>query len=194
MPSPRDRFEIHPDRQPSSRALDGEDWIEARAGGLEAPILARVGRSRDGRPIITGLMIGEFDDGEITADTLRAIRPRALLAQLFEDFDPGEPPTLPSAAEGELPDMLDDDQLAWGLMHEHVSSPAREQAPEQEAVTPARGPSLDQLNQFVEVYQREWKRLPNRAMTSTAEAMSISLPTAHRWAKRCRDRGLLPPK
>ncbi|WIX99333.1 hypothetical protein QRX60_35530 [Amycolatopsis mongoliensis] len=194
MPSPRDRFEIYPDRQPSSRALDGDDWIEARAGGLEAPILARVGRSRDGRPVITGLMIGEFDDGEITADTLRAIRPRALLAQLFEDFDPGEPPSPATAAEGELPDLLDDDLMTWGLMQEHVSSPAREQAPDQMAVTPPRGPSLDQLRRFAEVYQREWERFPHRAMTATAEAMTISRPTANRWAKQCRERGLLPPK
>lgn len=193
MSSPRDRFEIYPDRQPASSALDGDDWIEARAGGLEAPILARIGRSQDGRPIITGLMIGEFDDGEITADTLRALRPRALLAQLFEDFAPGEPPAPPAAAEdGQLPDMLE--QVEWGLMQEHVWAPAREQAPEQEAVTPPRGPSLDQLRQFAEVYQREWERFPSRAMTSTAEAMSISRPTANRWAKRCREHGLLPPK
>jgi hypothetical protein len=194
MPSPRDRFEIYPDRQPSSRALDGNDWIEARAGGLETPILARIGRNRDGRPIITGLMIGEFDDGEITADTLRAIRPRALLEQLFEGFDADEPPGLTTpAAEGELPDLLE--QVEWGLMQEHVWSPAREQAVDQQQTTPARGPSQDQLREFAAIY-RERLADPGRArpMTATAEAMRISRPTANRWAKLCRDRGLLPPK
>jgi len=154
-------------------------WQRVTGGGLSTPLLVRIGQGRDGRPVVNGLIIGaEEPPPEITTDSLRSIRLGALLAQLFENFDPENPPTW----EDGIPD-----QVEWGLIHEHVWRPAVRSG------ASSRGPSDAELDRFARTYQREFIRNRRRAMTATAEEMGISRATANRWAERCRDRGYLPP-
>ncbi|GGM67078.1 hypothetical protein GCM10012275_42000 [Longimycelium tulufanense] len=190
-----ERFEFHTEHIPDDDLITRGPWIEASAGGLDAPILVRVGKSADGRPVITGLIIGEYEDKEITSDTLRKIRVGALLSQLFEGFDPDTPPGLTSPdAEGFSEDL--GAQIDWGLMHEHVWHPAQDAdpRPRQLAEARSRGPSDDDLRAFAKTYHRELMRNPRRAMTATARALNISRATANRWADACRGNGYLPPK
>ncbi|GAA4682233.1 hypothetical protein Prum_053520 [Phytohabitans rumicis] len=155
-------------------------WHRVTGGGLPFPVLIRIGKARDERPFVSGLIVGDGEPVEVTPDTLRTIRIGAILAQLFEGFDPTRPPRW----EADLAD-----QVAWGLMYEQVWRPA----PVVDAGA-GRGPTDGDLQRFAQVYQRERVRNPRRAMAATAEALNISVATAHRRATLCRERRYLPPK
>ena len=179
---PEDEFQFLPDSRPSEEEFDGESWTWVRGGGLEQPLYARIGWSADGRPVITGLLLGAGGGAEITSSTLRSVRVGALLEQLFAGF------TLDSFPKyGDL-----DDELEWALMQQTYVAGAPKLPDDSRAA--ARGAGNELLADFARRYSEEIVRNPRRAMTTTAEAFHISRATANRWAERCRDIGLLPPR
>jgi hypothetical protein len=168
------------EQTPSTELAENDAWVRVTGGGLDIPVLVRVAYGRDGRPMMTGLIIGNDGPAEITADTLRHIRIGALLEQLTAGFSPHDPP------------LVDDlrAQTEWGLMHEFTRrSPPP--APEQ---TRSRGPSDAELRHFAEVYRTEVRRNRRRAMSATAEEVGVSRATANRWAAQCRKYGYLDRK
>ena len=195
MPPP-DRFLFNMESDPDPDVLEQGRWIEVEGGGMSDPIFVRIGRSPDDRPIITGLLMGQYSDAEITADTLRDIRPRPLLTQLFEDFDHDKPPVWPSNLTEITPNDVHE-SILWGLMYRDVWLPAeKQQGPgaKPKKAPGSRGPSTEDLRKFAKTYLRERRHNPGRAMTATAEAMRVSRATANRWAALCREQRLLPPK
>jgi hypothetical protein len=174
------RFEFIMEYMLDPEVLEYPAWINVVGGGLTTPIAVRVGKDRDGRPIISGLIVGDRSPTEITSDSLRAIRVGAILKQLFEGFDPSSPPKF-HADLG--------DQIEWHLMHEHVwkGSALVESAT-------GRGPSSAELKRFADIYRQELVRDRNRAIAATANILNISPATAHRRVAACRAQGLLPPK
>lgn len=177
------RFQFDMDWLADDDLLIGHKWHRVTGGGLALPVLVRIGKTADGRPVVSGLIVGEAGPVEVTPDALRSIRIGAILAQLFEDFDPDGPP----GWEADL-----GDQVAWGLMHQDVWQPAQPVSDGSDST--GRGPSDADLRRFAQAYQRELVRQPRRAMAAAAEALNISVATAHRWAAQCRKRGYLAPK
>jgi hypothetical protein len=176
----KDRFSFGMEYVPDTDQFTSSAWIRVTGGNLETPIAIRVGRDRGGRPMICGLVVGDGSPVEITSDALRKIRVGGMLKQLFEGFDPANPPTMYSDLG---------DRIEWGLMHEHVWKGA-----EPVESDTARGPDTEELRRFAEVYQQERVRNRNRAIAATANVLNISPATAHRRVAACRAKGLLPPK
>ncbi|MEV6817917.1 hypothetical protein AB0M72_04090 [Nocardiopsis dassonvillei] len=172
-----DRFSFDMEQTPSEETAESDAWVRVTGGGLDTPVLVRVAYGRDGRPIMTGLIIGDDGPAEITADTLRRIRIGALLEQLTTGFDPSEPPPWDDLRA----------QTEWGLMHEFT----RRSPPPMPQQSRTRGPSDDELRHFAEVYRTEVRRNRRRAMTATAESVGVSRATANRWAQQCRKYGYL---
>ncbi|WP_300267459.1 hypothetical protein [Microbacterium sp.] len=103
-----------------------------------------------------------------------------MLEQLFKGFDDAPPPD---------PDDLDA-QIVSGLMQQTYDLGAPRLAAESR--TSGRGAKHDALKSFADRYRVEFERNPRRAMTATAEALHMSRATANRWARKCRDVGMLP--
>ncbi|WP_344163804.1 hypothetical protein [Nocardiopsis rhodophaea] len=175
-----DRFSFEMEYAPGEELVESYDWVRVSGGGLAVPILVRVAYGRDGRPIMTGLIIGDDGPAEITADTLRSIRVGALMEQLFEGFDPG----------GRPPADDFDAEVTWALMYDFTHRTPAPPPPERRQGR-SRGPTDEELQHFAEVYRREIRRSPRRAMTATAESVGVSRATANRWAKLCREQGYL---
>ena len=176
-------YSFMPMESPNWDDLGEDEWTRVEGGGLPAAIYIRVELSRDGKPMITGMILGgAWPRNEISANTLRDIKPREILTELFSHFDPSAPP---NSEEWE-------ESITWGLMHE-VYMMRLPRVPVDSVST--RGASTsDRLAEFAEVYLREMRLQPRRAMTATAKAMNISRATANRWAAMARARGLLASK
>lgn len=176
-------YSFMPMDSPNWDSLGEDEWTRVEGGSLPAAIYIRVELSRDGKPVITGLVLGAaWPRAEITANSLRDIKPREILAALFSTYDPSNPPPLEEWAEA----------VTWGLMHE-VYMMNTPQAPFDSQSSRGAGTS-DRIVEFASIYRREMRVQPKRAMTATAKAMNISRATANRWAARARDLGLLAPR
>lgn len=179
-------YSFTPISSPNWEDLDDDEWTRVEGGGLPAPIYVRVKLTRDGRTAIDGLILGAaWPRAEITANTLRVVRPRELLDALFANFDPSRPVRAADLDEWE-------ESVTWGLVQEvfMMRTP-----PIQADSAGARGAvTTDRLHQFADVYLRELRVNPRKAMTTTAATMNISRATANRWADRARAQGLLPEK
>jgi hypothetical protein len=176
-------LEAAPGVEPSWSSLDEDDtWTRVAGGTLEAPIYIRIAKTKDGRGVINGLLIGgAWPREQITANTLRSIKIGEILEKVFDGWDINTPP--------DYDDL--EDQVSWGLMHETFVRQA-ETIPSDSRAGSRSAPS-DQLEEFARAYLTQRGRNAYRAMTATAKEFSISRATANRWAARCRDRGLLPP-
>lgn len=141
------------------------------------PVWLRIHQSADGRYVITGLVLGEESPTpqEVTSQTLRQIKLRDIMLDVFADFDPDAPPK------------------GWPKFENLVAMVAKANA-EIGFVAKAekRGPDAETLRAFAETYRAELARQPQRAMTAAAKEHNISRATAHRWAAECRELGLLP--
>jgi hypothetical protein len=165
------------DPEPYPHSTPGGPWLRASGGDLPAPVEVRVHRHADGRYVLTGLLIGEWQPEEITSQTLRQIRPGNILAALFADFDPDQPQALPFA---EFPAAV---RLAADINADMAGKIASSHT---------RRPDQETLKSFARTYQIELARRPRRAMTAAAKAHNISRATANRWAALCRQHGYLP--
>lgn len=152
-------------------------WVSVTGDELPMPVWLRIHQSVDGRFVITGLQLGEESPApnEITSQTLRQIRLREIMADLFKDYDP-ETPLDPRKFETLIGAVAKANAEAAGLVAKRVP----------------RGPDDAALRAFADTYRTELARQPQRAMTAAAKAHNISRATAHRWAVECRKRGLLP--
>lgn len=168
-------FSWHPDF--SRSALPPGAWVQVRGGDLPFPIELRIHQDTEGRYVVTGLLIGEqFEPREITALSLRRIKLTEILAHLFADFDPDDPPAWTVAAGVAL---VAEGNASLGRFGKGL---------------PARGPDDETLRAFAHTYRTEQARSPRRAMSAAAEAHGISRATANRWAHLCRQLGYLPGK
>lgn len=146
-------------------------------GDLPMPVSLRIHQATDGRFVATGLLMGdEFAPTEISSQTLREIKLRELLASLFKDYNPDDPPHW--AKFGSLVAMMAKTSAKAG----HVA----ERRP--------RGPDNEALQSFARTYLAELARQPRRAMSAAAKAHDVSRATANRWAQECRQLGYLPHK
>ncbi len=162
--------------------LGEDEWTRVEGGELPAPVYLRIELSGDGKPVITGMVLGaSWPRREITANTLRSIRPREILTELFAEYDPAKPPPYEDWEES----------ITWGLMHEVYMMRLPRLPIESSA---ARGAaSSDRLEEFARTYLYQLRIKPKSAMTDTAKALNISRATANRWAAAARERGLLAP-
>ncbi len=160
-----------------------DEWTRVEGGGLSAPIYIRIVKTSDGKVAIDGLMIGgSWPRPEVTANSLREIRPREILNALFAEFDPFSPPDYEDWEES----------ITWGLMNEVYMMRLPRSPIESAGVRGAA--TVDRLEEFSRRYTAEVATRPKGAMSATAKAMNISRATAHRWADQARAKGLLPPK
>ncbi|TFD13855.1 hypothetical protein E3T35_03730 [Cryobacterium sp. TMT1-2-2] len=167
--------------------LAGRDWhavddTEGHAGRL----FVRVSKAADGRPVITGL---HMSGSEITANTLRAIQPAAILRTLTWREDGGAPPR----SVGEVSPMTGLARFE-GVADEISAISEATDATQEQSQRGSRAPRREHLVRFAEVYRRHLQESPYNAMTLTARELLMHRATAHRWRDKCRELGLLDQK
>jgi hypothetical protein len=81
-------------------------WIAVRGGGLPVPVVVRIDQTRDGRFMVTGLLIGLDERREVTWTTLRQIKPATILSNIFAGWDPRIP-------EKALSEALERPDFSW---------------------------------------------------------------------------------
>ncbi|MDQ0576468.1 hypothetical protein [Agromyces albus] len=179
-------YEFAPDSRPPAEAFEEESWTHVSGGGLPAPIYIRVSRAANGRPVVTGLVVGAtWPNAEITADVLRSIRLGEIVRELHKGFSPTEVPPYDDFRA----------QIEWALMHQtYVEGAATLTEPSRAF----RGDE-ERLRVFARTYQANIVRSPRSPMAATLrdlenrqEFLKISRATLYRWLERCRDLGLLP--
>lgn len=163
-------------------------WIAVNSRDLPCPVRLRLRRGRGGKVAVTGLVVGERGETEITSETLRAIKLADITAALFDHFDPASPPAEPDRAtwSGKPEDywIAQGEWMSYWLFKELVYDAATE-------MHAARVESAE-LEAFARVYARHLASQPHRAMTATADELHISRATANRRVRKCRELGLLP--
>lgn len=175
---------------PDDTTLHG-DWYAVRgisertrpAGDL----LVRVGRSTDGRLILTGLLMAS--EGEITANTLRAIQPAKIVQTIAWREHGGEPPRAVGPAIG--PTGL---HRFEGVAMEFEAITANAPAVDDEAKRGRRGPSRSDLEHFAHVYLGFYRAGKSDPVKQTTRALNISRATAHRRIDQARALGIIPPR
>lgn len=205
----------------TNHALPGA-WMTLRGGPLPVPICMRIDRAEDGRYIITGLLIGLHSRDEITWETLRSIRPAALLAMIFSGIDPREPwhalaqrrdlvdvERMPGE-EFDLDAWLRDDEdlpkydadaarefarytAAMVLWGWDGDNPSDRKRPVRPAYEPRASAATD-LARVAAVYERHYAATPRRATTATARELNVSRATVLRRLKEARRQGILAEK
>lgn len=170
-------------------------WVAVAGGDLPCMLRVRLARSRSGRVKVTGLVVGDDGAHEVTSDTLRAIRLADITQALLERFRAGVPPfpdDAASAAKGGVSarvaafrDARSTYEAYW--LFKELIDDALPESPDAVSENAA-------LRDFAEVYRRNLREQPRRAMTATAAELHISRATANRRADEARRRGLLPPK
>jgi hypothetical protein len=166
---------------PVLHGMDGI-WLTLKDGPLPVPITVRIDRTKEGRFIITGLVIGlrESDRREITWETMRQIRLAAVLEELFAGWDPMNPARLARSRRGQTLLVL------WELLGRGLPDVQLEDRPRRHAAA--------DLRKFAEVYLRNLAAKPNRATKATADELHCSRATVIRRIAEARAAGLLPPK
>lgn len=91
--SPPQSFDAHLGRA-SGDAGPGGVWVEVSGGGLPIPLMVRIDRTKDGRFVVTGMLVGRDDRREVDWATLRAIKPASIVSMIFAGFDPRLPEKL----------------------------------------------------------------------------------------------------
>ncbi|GAA4066346.1 hypothetical protein [Agromyces indicus] len=163
------------------------DDTEGDAGRL----FVRVAEAADGRLVITGLhMSGE---GEITANTLRAIQPAAILRTIAWR----ESGVAPPRSVGEIgPTGL---ARFEGVADELATVAEATEQTGDESRRGRRGPTRDKLVRLAETYRRHLRADPRDPVAATLRELArgglpIARATAYRWLDRCRELGLLDPR
>jgi len=173
-----------PGIEPNWEDLSEETWTRVEGGSLDAPVYVRLGRTSDGRSIVNGLVMGaSWPRDEITANVLRQIRIGEILRSVFDGWSLTDPEDLEELA----------DQVTSGILHETLARRAQP-IPAVSRIGSRSVPDVE-LEEFARIYKAMLVLYPSRAMTETAKTLGhMSRSTANRWAEKCRQRGLLPPR
>lgn len=157
-------------------------WLRLKDGPLPVPITVRIDSTKEGRFIITGLVIGlrPEERKEITWETLRKIKLASVQEQLFERWDPMNPAGRARSRSGQA--LLE----LWYLLHRGLPEVQLEERPRRHAAP--------DLREFAEVYQRNLVATPNKATAATAADLHCSRATVIRRLAEARKAGLLPAK
>lgn len=163
------------------------DDTDGHAGRL----FVRIRKATDGRLVITGIHMS--DDREITANTLRAIQPAAILRTIAWRETGESPPR--SVGEISPTGLVRFEGVAMEL--EAIAETAEQTS--DESKRGRRGPSRGELERFAETYRRHLRADPFNPIAATLLDMRrsgrpIGRATAHRWLTRCRELGLLDRK
>ncbi len=153
-------------------------WVFVEGGDLPQPVELKVGR-RGTRLTVLGLRVDNSSilKLEIDARTLRSIKLGHILQQLGAGYtwprdDDGPPTRVDVATEAR---WLEDIARDLG-----ASGPAKQ----------GKAPDDQQLRGFVEVYRRELKTDPRRAMTTSTRLANMARSTGYRWLRLAQERGL----
>lgn len=167
---------------------DSGAWVEVAGGGLPGPIRLRINKSAGGETLVATAVVIDHGDQEVTSETLRAIRLREILRSFWDAIHvPGDGPRWWRPTPTSEPELIDDGHEFWRwLVRDFI-----ENAPELDGQP---GDLAADQRRFAQTYRRELARNPRRAMTAAAEDLGISRATAHRWAAKLREQGILPSK
>lgn len=167
------------------------DWYAVRGTTdrtrAAGDLLVRVGKSTDGRLILSGLRLG--GDREITANTLRAIQPAKIVQTIAWRETGGKPPR----GVGDV-DPLTGLARFEGVAMEFEAIATAAPVTGGESKRGRRGPSRDDLEQFAHVYLGFYRAGKADPVKQTTRALNISRATAHRRITQARDLGLIPPR
>lgn len=148
--------------------VEGGEWHEVTGGDLAHPVLIRVRETDEGRLACTGLMIGASEAEEVTATSARVP-----LGAILESIGT----TIVDSHE----DFGDLFRRAARLDTAPLPRPVRR--------TPgSHGPTDDELRSFRAAHDRALITNPRQAVKQAADAMSISVSTAHRWKHWAQER------
>jgi hypothetical protein len=157
-------------------------WLRLKGGPLPVPITVRIDSTRDGRYVITGLVIGllESERSEITWETLRQIKLATVLEQLFEGWDRMNPAARARSRRGQA--LLE----LWELLGRGLPEVQLEERPRRHAAP--------DLRRVAEVYLKHLAATPHKATKKTADELHCSRATVIRRQAEARAAGLLPGK
>lgn len=167
---------------------DNGAWVEVSGGGLPSPIRLRIGKSPGGETLVPTAVVIDHGDQEVTSETLRAIRLREILRSFWDAVNvPDDGPRWRRATPTSEPELVEDDQefSRWLIRYFIQNAPELDSQP---------GDLAADQRRFAQAYRRELVRNPRRAMTAAAEELGISRATAHRWATKLREQGVLPSR
>jgi len=158
-------------------------WLRLKGGPLPVPVTIRIDSTREGRFVITGLVIGlgPREREEITWETLRQIKLATVLEQLFEGWEPMNPARQAMRSSRSQSLLMLWERLGRGLPEVQLEDRPRRHA-------------ASNLREFAEVYLRNLAATPNRATAATAAELHCSRATVIRRLAEARTAGLLPAK
>jgi hypothetical protein len=155
------------------------EWHEVLDGRepLAPSVFVRLGQHRDGRLIVTGVLVGGFDGLEVTARSLRTI-PLGQVAAATAEYLAGHVGGSPLGRA-----------LTKAMAEQLLAAPAR---PARARVRPGpKGYSPDFYVDVADRYKAALIQAPARPMKHLAEEMSFSEAQMRRHVQRARDMGLL---
>ncbi|HET9889664.1 MAG TPA: hypothetical protein VFQ42_04110 [Mycobacterium sp.] len=188
--------------------MTNEQWLR-HDDGLSMPIEVRLTQDGYGRWLVTGLRI-EADAGqEVTAQTLRAIKLRDVVAALLKDYEPDVPEAcspeevrLREFARTYLAELARRPHRAvTAAATAHGISRATAHRWVQECRSLGYLPTLSRRGDVnVDDFYRSVATAYNEAVAATArpakvlaEEAGVPVGTVHRWVNEARRRGFLPP-
>jgi hypothetical protein len=147
-------------------------WIGVRDDTLPAPLLVRLGTSREGRLVCTGLILGDAEPKELTARGLRSIPLAQIVAMLAQEAG---------------------DEGFWaGALAGMIRRRAEPYQGPQTRPGP-KGHPADHYEQVAAAYRQALVDHPRAPMKALAAQLHVSDATVRRWVQRARDKGLLGP-
>jgi hypothetical protein len=190
--SPAMRRHFAVDVRPTQAALrhvNASEWVGVDTGGPAGRVLLRLGLSRQGRLVCTGLIVGTAEPlwgdppeiGEVTARQLRAIPLGEMIASL----------ALSAAIGSKRPD----DPIQAYLARVR-GRPLRERVtpyPGPQARPGPKGHPSEHYERVAVAYREALVAHPRAPMKALAEQLHYSDATVRRWVQRARDKGLLGP-
>lgn len=184
---PPSRWDVTADAEPPVDELSSGSWLAiSDTEGGAGELFVRIAGAADGRPIITGLYLG--GEREITANTLRAIQPAAILRTITWRESGSAPP---ASVGGIGPTGL----ARFEDVVDAIDSVVENAQPvDEQSTRGSRAPSRAKLERFAETYRRCLRENAYDAVARAALESHIHRATAHRWIARCRDLGLLDPR
>ena len=142
-------------------------WRRVQVVGLP-PMYVCYGKTVDGRPVVTGLLLSPETNQEIRAKTLRQVPLSFLLeamstAHSFDAVIGG--PTPQDSSEPYSPPRVKPGRKGWPREH---------------------------FERVADAYRHAQRTHPGAPIKALKRQLNASEPTVHRWLQRCRDMGLLP--
>ena len=161
-------------------------WFRVSGAYLPGTVYVRLGLGANSKYVCTGLLV-DSPEGDISTTSLRGIPIHSVLTDLIAKYGTDGDPVWKAMEETELPPPGPS-----GFGRAVFFSPT----PKVSADRPkrgGRGPDKDELQEFATAYKRALNSplYRSRPMAATAEAIGISVGSAHRWRALCEQKGLL---